>query len=64
MKDKQDVTGEDRERAMRMLAIQIVAQLPADGNEANRVLCLARELLNDFLLAQSPAEKRSLRCVT
>lgn len=64
MKDRSDQVGEDRERALRMLAMQLVAQLPADGNEANRVLSLARELLNEFLLAESPSEKRSLRCVT
>lgn len=42
-----------RERALRMMALQLVQQLPEDQHEAQRVLMLAREVLDGFLFAQA-----------
>ncbi len=58
-------SGEDRERALRMLALQLVAQLPADQREANRTLELARLLLNEYVHTKTDDSfRRGLRCVT
>lgn len=64
MPDKRVDDGEDRERAMRMLAMQIVAQLPSDPREANYILGLAREFLNEFLNKKPDENRKPLRCVT
>ncbi|KAA0117849.1 hypothetical protein CIW48_26970 [Methylobacterium sp. P1-11] len=64
MPDKRSEGIEDRERALRMLAIQLVGQLPADQREANYTLELARELLNGFLHRKSEDARQPLRCVT
>ncbi len=64
MPDKRSDGGEDRERALRMLAIQLVSQLPTDLREANYTLELARQVLNEFLHKKPDESRRPLRCVT
>ena len=54
-----------RERALRMLALQIVGQLPAESGEAERVLQYALKLLKEFLHEDKPPPQRShLRSVS
>lgn len=55
---------QDRERALRMLAVQILGQLPADQTEARMVLDHTRRLLDDFLHEPRRNERPSLCSVT
>ncbi len=64
MTDKRTDCIEDRERALRMLAMQLVSQLPADLRDANYTLELANRLLNEFLHKKDDAARKPLRCVT
>lgn len=64
MQDRTSAPHGGRERALRMLALQIAAQLPEDQEEANLVLQLAAGVLNDFLHDKQSDKKRALRCVT
>lgn len=57
---------DDRERQLRRLALQIVAQLPVSQAEANRVLEYASDCLNAFIFEHDRRPLRSppdLRCV-
>lgn len=54
----------ERERALRMLAVQLLGQLPADHAEACRVLEHTRRLLDEFLHEPLPAGKPTLCSVS
>lgn len=58
--------GQDREQQLRRLAVQIVGQLPASQDEANRVLEHAKDFVNLFLFERqqaATAARPELRCV-
>lgn len=46
--------GQERDDALKRLALQIATELPKDPTEAHRVLDLARTLLTTFLGATTP----------
>lgn len=46
--------GDDRDAALKRLAIQIAAQLPESPDEAQRVLTHAQTLLDTFLSCPRP----------
>lgn len=64
MNDDQSGVIEDRERALRMLALQIVGQLPTNLAEADYTLDLAKALLTDFLHGKPDRARPPLRIVT
>jgi len=64
MNDEQPNGSEDRERALRMLALQIVGQLPANFAEAEQTLEYARALLTDYLHSKPGKSRQPLRIVT
>lgn len=51
-----------RTRALRMLAVQILGQLPENQTEAQMVLSFARDLLDNYLHVDVPDPKRGQPC--
>lgn len=52
-----------RERALRMLALQIIQQLPDSQDEAHRVLELAKQELDDFVHFDPMKKPKQFRVV-
>lgn len=63
MPHKSETARMARERALRMLALQILQQLPDDQQEAQRVLAMARQELDEFVHAEEAPRSAQLRIV-